>query len=85
MRLNEQRDHLIEACRQAEADLRAMRSAVLRKIASPYGDGSRSDQINASTDVLPRLQSIIDAVAAATEAIGVDPAELPVSGCVRVW
>ena len=70
MRIHEQRDRLIDAVRAAEDELRAMRSAVLRKIASPYGDGSRSDMVNATTDVVPRLQAVLDLLTVATDDVG---------------
>lgn len=75
MRIHEQRDRLIEAVRAAEGELRAMRSAVLRKIAAPYGDGSRSNMVNAETDVVPRLQSVLDLLTSATDEVG--PQENP--------
>jgi hypothetical protein len=73
MRIHDQRDLLIEAVRAAEDELRAMRSAVLRKVACPYGDGSRSDLVNANTDVVPRLQAVLDLLTAATDEVGHRP------------
>lgn len=69
MRLNEQRDTLVEAIEDAGCDLIGLRSAILRKIASPYGDGSKSNMVNAETDVLPRLSSIFDKLAIALDQI----------------
>jgi hypothetical protein len=60
MRLNEQRNRLIDGIVDASTDLKYMRSAILRKIASPYGDGSKSNMVNAETDVLPRLVNVLD-------------------------
>jgi hypothetical protein len=70
MRLNEQRDRLIEGIANASTDLTHMRAAILRKMAAPYGDGSRSNMVNAETDVLPRLADIIETLAATLEAVG---------------
>lgn len=60
MRLNDQRDTLVQAIEDAACDLTYFRSAILRKIAAPYGDGSRSNMVNAETDVLPRIIDILD-------------------------
>lgn len=65
MRLNEQRDTLVEAVEAAGCDVSALHAAILRKMASPYGDGSKSNMINAETDVLPRLSSIFNTLATA--------------------
>jgi hypothetical protein len=87
MRLNEQRDTLIEAVEDAGCDLIAMRSAILRKIAAPYGDGSKSNMVNAETDVLPRLNAILDTLATTLEAISRDPhaASQKQAEAVRIW
>lgn len=60
MRLSKQRDVMRDAIDVAGCELIAMRSAILRKIAAPYGDGSRSVMVNATSDVLPRLTRILD-------------------------
>jgi hypothetical protein len=60
MRLNEQRDTLVEAVEDAGCELLGLRASILRKMAAPYGDGSRSNMVNAETDVLPRLTAILD-------------------------
>lgn len=73
MRLNEQRNRLVEGIENASIDLKYMRSAILRKMAAPYGDGSRSNMVNAETDVLPRLNDILDTLATTLEAINRDP------------
>jgi hypothetical protein len=87
MRLNEQRDTLVEAIEDAGCDLIGLRSSILRKMAAPYSDGSRSNMVNAETDVLPRLADIIETLAATLEAVNRDPAAAtsrePQS--VRVW
>ena len=72
MRLNEQRDTLVEAIEDAGCDLIGLRSAILRKMAAPYGDGSRSNMVNAETDVLPRLVVILDSLQKAMDAISGD-------------
>lgn len=69
MRLNEQRKRLIDGIVDASTDLKYFRSAILRKMAAPYGDGSRSNMVNAETDVLPRINDILDTLATALEAI----------------
>lgn len=63
MRLNEQRDTLADAIEDAGCDLIALRLAILRKMAAPYGDGSKSNMVNAETDVLPRLNDILATLA----------------------
>jgi hypothetical protein len=87
MKLHEQRERLIDGILGASTDLKYMRSAILRKMAAPYGDGSRSNMVNAETDVLPRLADIIETLAATLEAVNRDPAAAtsrePQS--VRVW
>lgn len=85
MRLNEQRDTLVEAVEDAAMDLVAMRAAILRKIASPYGDGSKSNMVNAETDVLPRLAAILDALQTAVDAVDVKSCRPRVSEAVRIW
>jgi hypothetical protein len=69
MRLNEQRDTLVEAIEDAGCDLIALRLAILRKMAAPYGDGSKSNMVNAETDVLPRLVAVLDTLQTAMDAI----------------
>ena len=87
MRLNEQRDRLVEGIENASIDLKYMRSAILRKMAAPYGDGSRSNMVNAETDVLPRLNDILDTLATTLEAINRDPeaAANRQPQAVRIW
>lgn len=68
MRLNQQRDALVNGILDASIDLNYFRSAILRKMAAPYGDGSRSNMVNAETDVLPRLNAILDTLATTLEA-----------------
>jgi hypothetical protein len=87
MRLNEQRERLIDGILGASTDLKYMRSAILRKIAAPYGDGSRSNMVNAETDVLPRLADIIETLAATVEAINRNPeaAASREPQAVRIW
>jgi len=85
MRLNEQRDTLVEAVEDAGQDLIALRAAILRKMAAPYGDGSRSNMINAETDVLPRLTAILDALQTAVDAVDVKRCRPRVTESVRIW
>lgn len=87
MRLNEQRNRLIDGVADASTDLKYMRSAILRKIAAPYGDGSKSNMVNAETDVLPRLNAILDTLATTLEAISRDPdaASQKQAEAVRIW
>jgi len=69
MRLNEQRNRLIDGIVDASIDLKYFRSAILGKMAASYGDGSRSNMVNAETDVLPRLNDILDTLATTLKAI----------------
>ena len=93
MRLKEQRDTLVEAIEDAGCDLIALRSAILRKIAAPYGDGSKSNLINAETDVLPRLVAILDSLHTAMDTVsgrrvhtfGTDDADRLKGQSVRIW
>lgn len=88
MRLNEQRDTLVEAIEDAGCELVALRSSILRKMAAPYGDGSRSNMVNAETDVLPRLVSILDRLQTAVDAVSGDRGHQFARGgseMVRVW
>jgi len=73
MKLHEQRARLIDGIIGASTDLKYLRSAILRKMAAPYGDGLRSNMVNAETDVLPRLADIIKTLAETLEAINRDP------------
>lgn len=68
MRLAKQRDVMMDAIDVAGCELIGMRSAILRKIAAPYGDGSKSVMVNATTDVLPKLARILDVLDAAMQA-----------------
>ncbi len=59
MKLHEQRDRLLTATTAAELQARDLYSALVRKTACPYGDGTRSNQVNVETDVYPRLVNLI--------------------------
>ena len=94
MRLNEQRDTLVEAIEDAGCDLIALRSAILRKMAAPYGDGSKSNMVNAETDVLPRLVNVLDLLQSAMNKVhgdfrchtfGTDDADRLKSKAVRIF
>jgi hypothetical protein len=87
MRLNEQRDRLIEGIANASTDLTHMRAAILRKMAAPYGDGSRSNMVNAETDVLPRINDILDTLVTTLEAISHPPHKNAnrETQSVRIW
>jgi hypothetical protein len=93
MRLNEQRDTLVEAIEDAGCDLIGLRSAILRKMAAPYGDGSKSNMVNAETDVLPRLVAVLDTLQTAMDAIsgsrshtfGTDDADRLKGKSIRIW
>jgi hypothetical protein len=39
-------------------------------MASPYGDGSKSNMVNAETDVLPQLGDLMETLCYALQAIG---------------
>ena len=87
MRLNQQRDALVNGILDASIDLKYFRSAILRKMAAPYGDGSRSNMVNAETDVLPRLNAILDTLATTLEATNRDLGSQASkqAEAVRVW
>jgi hypothetical protein len=87
MRLNEQRNTLRNGILDASIDLKYLRSAILRKMAAPYGDGSRSNMVNAETDVLPRINDILDTLAAVLESVDCDPeaAASREPQAVRIW
>ena len=87
MKLHQQRERLIDGILGASTDLKYLRSAILRKMAAPYGDGSRSNMVNAETDVLPRLADIIETLAATLEAVSRDPNAAPQkqAEAVRIW
>ncbi len=59
MRIHEQRDLLLTATATAELEARDLYSALVRKTACPYGDGTRSNMVNVETDVYPRLVNLI--------------------------
>ncbi len=70
MKLHTQRNTLSATLTEIRSELRAMICSVDRKMRAPYSDGSRSNQVNASTDVLPRLYEMcrtIDAAQSAAE------------------
>lgn len=59
MRLCTQRDELANAAESAASDVRSLMARLRRKMAAPYGDGTRSNMVNAETDVLPALYDIV--------------------------
>jgi len=70
MKLHTQRDTLSMTLTEIRSELRAMICRVDRKMRAPYADGSRSSQVNASTDVLPTLYEMcrtIDTAQSAAE------------------
>jgi hypothetical protein len=87
MKLYEQRNTLRNGILDASIDLKYMRSAILRKMAAPYGDGSRSNMVNAETDVLPRINDILDTLAAVLESVDCDSAATATREpqSVRIW
>ena len=70
MTLVEQRDTLTAAATETADHLRALRGRLDRKLSMPYPDGSRSDQVNASTDVLPILADLERALVLALDQAG---------------
>ena len=60
MRLIDQRDAAAEAIDDVVERLHGLRCRVVRKITMPYPDGSRSDMVNATSDVLPQLVEVLD-------------------------
>ena len=86
MRLNEQRDTLAEAIEEVVGELGGFRAAVLRKMAAPYGDGSRSNMVNAETDVLPRIEAILRRLELAADEVGAIKRRPPqIVEAVRIW
>lgn len=59
MRLHEQRDRLEKNTNDAVLKILWLRENINRKIAAPYGDGSRSNMVNAETDILPQIEEIL--------------------------
>ncbi len=55
MKLHKQRDTLHAGLTALHGEIREMICRVDRKMRAPYSDGSRSNLVNASTDVLPTL------------------------------
>jgi hypothetical protein len=87
MHLSEQRNKLVGGLLDASTDLKYLRSAILRKMAAPYGDGSKSNMINAETDVLPRINAILSGLLDTLELVGQGNAK-PTGNepqSVRVW
>jgi hypothetical protein len=58
MRVHEKRDELQQVVNEIHDSIELLMVLINRKIASPYGDGSRSDLVNALTDVLPQLRDM---------------------------
>ena len=87
MRLNHQRDRLIQCTAEACHAVTHMRSAIIAKMNSPYGDGSKSNMVNAETDVLPRLNEILTTLVECLEEVGFDQNGYPVPPpkAVRIW
>lgn len=56
MKIHEQNDELKNCLADVVEAITLMRCAVIRKCSMPYGDGSRSNMVNADTDVLPKLE-----------------------------
>ena len=69
MRINEQRDCLRDHGSRAEIRIRSLIGSINKKMSMPYGDGSRSNMVNAETDVLPALHSILNDVSAGLDLI----------------
>lgn len=86
MRLNEQRNVMADAIDTAGVSLLGLRARVLRKMAAPYGDGTRSNMVNAETDVLPIIERIVSDLA--DEMRRINPAfefGAAVVPCTRIW
>jgi hypothetical protein len=62
MRLNTQRDILAATLAGVADSLSDLHSDIARKISMPYGDGSRSNMVNAESDILPRLRGLLEIV-----------------------
>lgn len=59
MRLHERDKARGELLNTLEEQIRDMKRSIERKMAQPYGDGSTSNMVNATTDVIPRLEDLL--------------------------
>ena len=59
MRLHERDKARGELLNTLEEQIRDMKRSIERKMAQPYGDGSTSNMVNATTDVIPRLEDML--------------------------
>ena len=70
MRLNEQRDRLVEGVSLARVEVQCMRAAVIQKMNAPYGDGSKSNMVYGVSDVLPRLWGVLQILDGVLDGVG---------------
>lgn len=59
MKINEQRDTMRQALIDIRNELTTLTGAIDRKTRSPYPDGTTSNLVNSSTDVLPQVNDCI--------------------------
>jgi hypothetical protein len=69
MRIHEQAAEAKKTLRQIEEELRDMTARIHRKMSVPYGDGTYSNMVNATSDVLPLLASMRGMVSDALERV----------------
>lgn len=62
MRIHEQAQKRKEALNQIKEELEHFKISVDRKMRQPYGDGSRDKMVNGETDVLPRIEQLLQMV-----------------------
>ena len=58
MRIHDQNREMKAEITNLEQDITDLYAAIVRKMSSPYPDGSYGDQINANTDVIPQILSM---------------------------
>lgn len=67
MRLHEQNSERKKIIEDIKSELEDMRASIHRKMNAPFGDGSKSNMVNAESDVLPRIAHML-------QIVGNDPA-----------
>jgi hypothetical protein len=59
MKIHEQRNAFRSATKQTADNIRSLIASLQRKMSQPYGDGERSNMVNAETDVIPALWGML--------------------------
>tara|TARA_R100000808_G_scaffold13821_2_gene33136 strand:+ start:867 stop:1133 length:267 start_codon:yes stop_codon:yes gene_type:complete len=71
MKIHEQRNAMRSATAKTAVDVRSLIGSLQRKMASTYGDGDRSNMVNAETDVIPALWGILHDLECSLECCGI--------------